>query len=61
MAKTFFTLMGNSADSRRLADVTPCIATANAHVEQRERGERLLEQLVRRWLEGPSRLPPIPL
>jgi hypothetical protein len=30
MATTSLTSVGNSADSRRLADVTPCIATANA-------------------------------
>ena len=29
MARTSFTLVGNSADSRGFADVTPCIATPN--------------------------------
>ncbi len=29
MTMTSFTLVGNSADSRGLADVTPCIATPN--------------------------------
>jgi hypothetical protein len=35
MATTSFTLVGNSADSRGLADVTPCIATPNEEAQQR--------------------------
>jgi hypothetical protein len=35
MAEAFFTPVGNSANSRRLADVTPRIATANARFQAR--------------------------
>jgi hypothetical protein len=44
MAMTSFTLVGNSADSRGLADVTPCIATPNDLAVQR----RPLQARVRR-------------
>jgi hypothetical protein len=37
---TSFTLVGNSADSRGLADVTPCIATPNASAHRPERATR---------------------
>jgi hypothetical protein len=47
MATTSFTLVGNSADSRGFADVTPCIATPNATLhlppEAGARDERRLE------------------
>src|SRR5262249_18340320 len=36
---TLFTSVGNSANSRGLADVTPCIATPNVAVERPPGGE----------------------
>jgi hypothetical protein len=53
--KTSFTLVGNSADSRRLADVTPCIATPNAgaHLLPEAGAERTLEAVrCSAWLGG---------
>jgi hypothetical protein len=39
MVTTMFTSVGNSADSRGLTDVTPCIATPNVAVERPPGGE----------------------
>ena len=48
MATTSLTSVGNAADSRGLADVTPCIATPNAGAHLPPEAEAMQE----RWLEA---------
>jgi hypothetical protein len=58
MAKTSFTLVGNSADSRRLADETPCIATPNGAAGKRCPGGA---SVLTRWFAGAQRRQRVPL